>query len=495
MISLRPSMSLLASRLRRKNTRRGVPPSNQSCSIFELKAQRLTVSSWRKQSLIEELQAHRESDKIVATDAQKYARKIETELTAKIQDLQAQLQSKSDQATQSEREQQAASKGARTELEAQIDELMQEMDAIDQQHAHNLAMVAKAVSQHHQTLQQQSASDKDALRLKWHSNATKRIELESLADERAAQIRELVAVVKQVQDDRDSAKQLVSSLQSDLVSIAEELSAERQLASLLIEQQEHQRQNGVGSSSSFGDLSGLTTALDSDDASASLLRVELEDVRARNLLLEEEAQDLQNRYIARSTEANVAEEALAAARNQVATLETSVAAKTHEVDSLVAQLSELERLRKKLAVALEEASAARSEAQSQSEASRSLSASLQNARIAEKAWRDERDRMASLLDQAEHYETLYNELAEQTKHLLERNALAEEEKATLSALNSELLSHNNPHQKIMYMDRVRHELDDVKQENLGLRFQLERLEEENRMMRRELGSYKAVDVR
>ncbi|EST08464.1 hypothetical protein PSEUBRA_001881 [Kalmanozyma brasiliensis GHG001] len=447
-----------------------------------------------KQSLIEQLQSHVESDKIVAIDAQKYARKIENELTAKIQELQAEIEGKTSQAARSAHEQQAAIQAMRSELESQIDELMEDMDLIEQQHAHNLAMVAKAVSQHNDAVQQQSTSDKAALRSKWHSNAIKRIKLETLADEREAHIRELVAVVKQVQSDRDSAKQLVSALQVDLASITEELCAERQLASLLIEQQEEQRQNGIGTSSSFGDLSGITTALDSDDASTALLRADLEDLRTRNTLLEEETADLQTRYLSRSTEAKAAEEALAAARTHVATLETSVAAKTHEVDSLVAQLAELEPLRKKLATAQEEAAAARKEAQAQVEASRSLTASLQNARVAEKAWRDERDRMAALLDQAEHYETLYNELADQAKHLLERNALAEEEKATLSALNSELLSHNNPHQKIMYMDRVRHELDDVKQENVGLRLQLERMEEENRIMQRELGSYKAVDV-
>ncbi len=102
--------------------------------------------------------------------------------------------------------------------------------------------------------------------------------------------------------------------------------------------------------------------------------------------------------------------------------------------------------------------------------------------------------MASLLDHAEQFESLYNELSAQTKLLLERNALAEEEKASLSALNSELLSHNNPMQKIMYMDRVRQELGEVKQENLTLRLQLERLEAANSCLEREVASYKAVDV-
>ena len=400
------------------------------------------------------------------------------------------------EATRVANEQHAANEAARSELESHIEELTQEVDDIERKHAHNLAIVTKAISQHIDALQQHSEHEKHQLRSKWHRYAAESIKLETLANERSAQIHELVAVVKQVQDDRDTVKQLVSALESDLASVTAELCAERQLASLLIEQhqQEQQRIGSVEASSSFGDLSGLTAALDSDEATTSLLRVELEDVRARNVLLQEEAEDLQSRYISRSTEAKAAEEALVAARNQVASLETSLAAKTREVDTRVQQLSELEPLRKRLAAAQEQAAAARKEAETQSEAARSLTASLQNARVAEKSWRDDRDRMATMLDQAEHYEALYHELVEQTKHLVQRIALAEEEKASLSAQNAELLSHNNPNQRIMYMDRVRHELDDVKQENLSLRLQLERMQEENQMLQRELKSYRAVDM-
>lgn len=448
-----------------------------------------------KQRLIDDLQAQRESEKIIAIDAQKYARKIEVELNAKIEQLQAELESKHEQVAHTVHEQRAAAEAARSELESHIDELMQEAEDVEQQHAHNLSMVSKAVSQHIESLQWQSNYDKDALRAKWHHNAFGRIQLETLAEERAAQIHELVAVVKQVQHDRDTAKQLVSTLEEDLASITSELSAERQLASRLIEQQQEQQPcSSVGASSSWCDLSGLTEALYTDAGYASLAQVELEDALARNALLQEETAELHARYISCSTETKATEEALAATRSQVATLENLVAAKTREIDNLSSNLSEIEPLRKRLAEALEQADASRKEAETQAEASRSLMASLQNARIAEKAERDERDRMASLLDHAEHYELLYNELVEQARHLVQRNALAEEQVASLSALNSELLSHKNPNQKIMYMDRVRHELDQVKHENLDLRLQLERMQEENGILKRELGSYKAVNV-
>ncbi|SNX84705.1 uncharacterized protein MEPE_03414 [Melanopsichium pennsylvanicum] len=448
----------------------------------------------QKQALIDELQAQRNSDQIIAIDAQKYARKIETQLNEQIEQLRAQISTKTDEAARTALEQQAASEAARSDLQAELEELLEEADQVEQLHAHNLAIVAKAVSQQVDALQQQLRLEKDKLRFKWHRNASERITQETLAGERASQIHELVAVVKQVQDDRDSAKQLVSTLQSDLVSIIAELNAERRLASLLIQQQEDQQQQRVNANSDCGQHPELTPAFECDDATISLLRSDLDDTKARIALLQEEAEELSARLIHRSTEAKAAEEALISARAQIANLEVSVAAKAREVDSLVSQLSELEPLRRRLASALEDASTARKEAQSHIESSRSLSTSLQNARVAEKAWRDDRDQMAAQLDQALHFEALYHELAHEMKHLIERNALAEEEKATLSALNSELLSHNNPMQKIMYMDRVRHELDDVKQENLSLRLQLERMEEENQMLGKELRAYKAVDV-
>lgn len=446
-----------------------------------------------KQSLIDELQSQRQSDKVIAIDAQKYARKLEVELNQQIKLLTSQMESKTEQAARTTLEQQAAAAAARSELQREIDDLLEELDHVEQQHAHNLAMVAKAVSEQIGALQQQRRSEKDVLCAKWHQNASERIRLEALTDERSAQIHELVGLVKQVQEDRDAAKQHVATLQADLISIMAELAAERQLASTLLEQQEELQQR-VSASKSFGDLSGLITVLGDDNAAPSLLRAQLEDALARNALLQDEASELQARLISRSTEAKAAEEALSSARSHVATLETSVAAKARELDSLVSQLSELEPLRRRLATALEEAAAAKQQAKTQAEASSALTASLQNARVAEKAWRDERDRMASLLDQAEHFESLYHELAEQTKHLVERYALAEEQKATLAALNSELLSHNNPNQKIMYMDRIRHELDTTKHENLSLRLQLVRLEEQNTLMQRELSSFKAVDL-
>lgn len=440
-----------------------------------------------KQKQIDELQAERDSDKVILIDSQKYARKIENEFNARIQELQAQLDAKTDEAARSARDQQAAAEQERSEMH-------DELEQTKQQYAHNLTVIAKAVSEQIDAVKLGSRAETQSWMARWHHAASERIHLESLSNERAAQIHELVAVVKQVQDDRDAAKRLATSLQADLVSITTELHAERHLADTLIAQQledQQQRQSTQQTSASDSNSEG---EIDAGDMSSALLRVHLDDVQSHNAMLQQEASELQQLVLSRSDDAKQAEEALAAVRAQVATLETSVAAKTREVDNLVSQLAELEPLRRRLAGALEEAAAAKKEAQAQTEAARSIAASLQNARVAEEAWRDERDRMAALLDHAEHYEALYHELAEQAKHLVERNALAEQEKATLSALNAELLGHNNHNQKIMYMDRVRHELDDARRDNVGLRMHIERLEHENAQLSRELASFRAVDV-
>jgi hypothetical protein len=46
--------------------------------------------------------------------------------------------------------------------------------------------------------------------------------------------------------------------------------------------------------------------------------------------------------------------------------------------------------------------------------------------------------------------------------LVDRNDLAEEEADRLSRFNAEILGHNNPAQRIMYVDRIRKELAETK---------------------------------
>jgi len=71
--------------------------------------------------------------------------------------------------------------------------------------------------------------------------------------------------------------------------------------------------------------------------------------------------------------------------------------------------------------------------------------------------------LSKALAESEDYAYAYQTLVDEVNALVDRNALAEEEAQQLSKFNAELLSHKNPAQKIMYVDRVRQELADAKQ--------------------------------
>lgn len=63
---------------------------------------------------------------------------------------------------------------------------------------------------------------------------------------------------------------------------------------------------------------------------------------------------------------------------------------------------------------------------------------------------------------AEPYQAAYTALSDEIALLAARNDIAEGEAARLSSFNAQLIGHQNPAQKIMYVDRVRRELADAK---------------------------------
>jgi hypothetical protein len=72
------------------------------------------------------------------------------------------------------------------------------------------------------------------------------------------------------------------------------------------------------------------------------------------------------------------------------------------------------------------------------------------------------DSLTTELTNTDHYQEAYNNMMEQVGCLVARNALAEEEADRLSKFNAEILGHNNPAQRIMYVDRIRRELAETK---------------------------------
>lgn len=72
-------------------------------------------------------------------------------------------------------------------------------------------------------------------------------------------------------------------------------------------------------------------------------------------------------------------------------------------------------------------------------------------------------RLVEDLEEADRYREAYNNLIQEVDALIARNALAEEEAHRLSRFNAEILGHNNPAQRIVYVDKIRRELHETKQ--------------------------------
>jgi len=72
------------------------------------------------------------------------------------------------------------------------------------------------------------------------------------------------------------------------------------------------------------------------------------------------------------------------------------------------------------------------------------------------------NRLTAELTNAERYQEAYYSLSDEVTSLLTRNQIAEEEADRISKFNAEILGHNNPAQRIMYVDRIRRELAEAK---------------------------------
>ncbi|TFY82179.1 hypothetical protein EWM64_g1830 [Hericium alpestre] len=123
-----------------------------------------------------------------------------------------------------------------------------------------------------------------------------------------------------------------------------------------------------------------------------------------------------------------------------------------------------------------------------------LSTTIHQHKIAEEALRAEIDQLTSELTDAERYQEAYYNLAEEVESLIARNQLAEDEAARLSKFNVEILSHNNPAQRIMYLDRVRRELAEVRQDLLSMTRDRDAVLTHSETLQHELDTYKSVSA-
>ncbi|KAF8894901.1 hypothetical protein CPB84DRAFT_1816067 [Gymnopilus junonius] len=123
-----------------------------------------------------------------------------------------------------------------------------------------------------------------------------------------------------------------------------------------------------------------------------------------------------------------------------------------------------------------------------------LTSTVQKTRIAEDALRAEIEQLTTELTEAERFQEAYYSLSEEVGSLITRNQLAEDEAARISKFNAEILGHNNPAQRIMYVDRIRRELAEAKHKIAQLTREQENVVAQNDHLQNELDMYKSVRI-
>ncbi|KAF5321439.1 hypothetical protein D9619_001427 [Psilocybe cf. subviscida] len=123
-----------------------------------------------------------------------------------------------------------------------------------------------------------------------------------------------------------------------------------------------------------------------------------------------------------------------------------------------------------------------------------LTTAVQKNRMVEEALRAEIEQLTAELTEAERFQEAYYGLSDQIGDLLTRNHVAEEEAESIRKFNAEILGHNNPAQRIMYVDRIRRELAEAKHKIATLDREQENVALENDRLQNELYMYKSVQV-
>ncbi|KAF8135443.1 hypothetical protein EV363DRAFT_1429198 [Boletus edulis] len=226
------------------------------------------------------------------------------------------------------------------------------------------------------------------------------------------------------------------------------------------------------------------------------------DMRMRVDVLEDEI------YQERSTNRTLTEEvashvALRDASNvELQRLQTELAKANRNLASEQVSLAELGQSRDTLqdkAHALEkqlgeQASQHKTALQKERDVAQKLSMQLRMSKTAEEALKAEMEQLNVELTDVSRFQDAYYKLLDETEGLLARNDLAEEEAERLSQFNAEILGHNNPAQRIVYVDRIRRELADTKQKLLVCIRECDTLAASNEDLRHEIDVYKSSVV-
>lgn len=132
--------------------------------------------------------------------------------------------------------------------------------------------------------------------------------------------------------------------------------------------------------------------------------------------------------------------------------------------------------------------------QRERDTSQKLSVALHVSKTAEDALKADIEQLQAELADLSRFQEAYYNLVDETEAIVARNNLAEEEAENLSKFNAEILGHKNPVQRILYVDRIRRELSEVKQKLLVCIRDRDTISAANEDLLHEIMMYKSVAV-
>lgn len=255
-----------------------------------------------------------------------------------------------------------------------------------------------------------------------------------------------------------------------------------------------------------------TAAVDSEEDEMALLRVrsvqadidsqidrmQLDDERQRAESFKEELAVAHEHLLASMVDAHASKTSYEQSRKTLEEVQarnehlgSDLKRLTEEEDAKTKEVKELRRIDEARQSEIE---VLRKENRRLEEVQKSHTTRLSHLAMREEAWLTERAELLESLSEAAAVRVAFDKLQHQMSILAGRSELFEEEAAQLAALNAELASHTNPNQKIVYLDRIRRELDEKRGEVVELRVERDELREKADRLEEEVRVFRSVEV-
>ncbi|KAI9510938.1 hypothetical protein F5148DRAFT_481584 [Russula earlei] len=220
--------------------------------------------------------------------------------------------------------------------------------------------------------------------------------------------------------------------------------------------------------------------------SCTTMRADLDAELLVSQTLAVELQTTKATHDATTADLHEARTELESTRKQLEEASSSLSAARTREAALVQEVKEVKSQNK------EQTTAHKHALQKEKETTNRLATGLQQSKVAEGELRAEIDQLTVDLADAERYREAYHKLLDEVGVLAAKNQLAESEADRLSQFNAEILGHNNPAQRIVYLDRVRRELAETKQMLIVATRERDAAGEQIESLRRELSLYLSV---